>query len=415
MSENKQAMTQLQSAFAAFNEASFSLANCYSDLEERIEELNGQLAKAHDERIKQLAEKEILADRLSVLIDALPGGLIVVNALGVIIQCNNKAENILSMPLTGKTWSDITEHCLAKGAIQAGEIELNNGCHINLSMQPLNATGGMIVLFSDVTQHRQLQNSLQHKERLSAMGQMIGELAHQLRTPLASAFLYLSNVKVNSKNNVFNSQLQKLHGCLIGLQNTVDDLLLYARGQNPAFEAVQVTEIASAVKTQFISNTHQHNVSLKVIDNTDNHIAIVNKSALQGAILNLLVNASQAGATLIELVFALNQDSFSISVIDNGPGVSKELQKKIFTPFFTSRSDGTGLGLAVVHTVVDLHGGVIDIESSRTEGACFNIKLPLNEQHNWQMLESSIKQDTKSMLYQQKQGYEYDQMEYFDR
>ncbi len=374
---------QLRTAFSAFNETSVYLIEQYKALEEKAEGLASRLAEVNSDRLKQLADKESLAERLQRIISALPSGLVVVAPDGKILEWNAKAEELLGIKLAGKSWQQINDECLSKSVLQAGELLLANGCRINLSVQKQNAkSDGKIVLLNDVTELRKLQDSLLHKEKLSATGQMIGKLAHQIRTPLASAFLYLSKIrKFDVLPAATNKALKKLHDCLSGLQQTVDDLLLYIRGQNPAMEWVSVKSIFEAVHMACKFDLNDSNVKLVFHHDAENFKVYVSRSAIEGAFINLVTNAIQASATEIIIESKMLDNEVLFSVKDNGQGIQGSYDE-IFKPFYTTRNDGTGLGLAIVQAVAELHGGKVRIESNNKKGTLFEVRLPIQSEIN---------------------------------
>jgi two-component system sensor histidine kinase FlrB len=103
---------------------------------------------------------------------------------------------------------------------------------------------------------------------------------------------------------------------------------------------------------------------------------LANSTALASAINNLLANALQAGATQLLVSAHRAGDDVLVRVVDNGRGMSRELLARIFEPFYTTRSNGTGLGLAVVQSVVQAHQGKIEVASVQGEGSCFTLRLP---------------------------------------
>ena len=366
---------QLQTAFAAFNSASSTLTEQYLSLERRISVLTGQLINAHNERDHELNEKKRLAQRLSGILSALPGGVLFFAGNGILLDWNKKAAELLGIDLNGQSWQQIVDRCFTKGVLCTGEVVLANGKSINLSIQELENDVGKIVLLSDITESRNLQEGLKHRERLSEIGQMVGKLAHQIRTPLASAFLYLSKIR-KSRPSENNKVVDKMHQCLTSIQHTLDDLLLYVRGQNPVMSYCSVDTVVKNVKTAFAAIATAKAVKLHCTDRTSNRYIYINRSALEGAILNLVHNAVQAGADEIKVAIEPKDSQILIVVNDNGSGIPKPIQGKVFDAFFTTRSNGTGLGLAIVKTVAQLHGGKVSVTSSSQDGTQFVVELP---------------------------------------
>ena len=367
----------LTSAFVAFNHASQCLTQQYQQLEDRIAELTEQLSAANSARRRHLAEKEALAERLTGIISALPGGLLVIAANGQILQWNSKAEELLGIDLSNTDWQTIADTVLTERVLCTGDVQLNNGRRISVSIQSLVASNDRIILFSDITKAYQLQQDVQQNERLAEIGRMVADLAHQIRTPLSSAFLYLSMLrKKHSTNAASKHTIEKLQHCLSSLKTIIDDLLAYIRGQQSVTSSVPIQTLFSALYSSVAAEITQKNVQFRCIDHTENSILYANQSALEGALINLIINAAQAGATAITLSVRNTANEIAITVADNGLGIPEQQQQRIFEPFFTTRTTGTGLGLAIVKTVVDIHGGTIALDTEFTEGARFQIHLP---------------------------------------
>ncbi|MEO8444043.1 MAG: HAMP domain-containing sensor histidine kinase [Gammaproteobacteria bacterium] len=229
---------------------------------------------------------------------------------------------------------------------------------------------------------RQLDDVLSRHQRLAALGEMAATLAHQIRTPLSAALLYASNAGNPALATPRRDELLgRAIGCLHNLEQLVSDMLGFARGATASNAPLAVADIALAVSNaaQALVRAGQR---LHVASPPASVVICGNREALVGAVLNLVTNGLQAGGSSAEVAveIRLAAQMAEIRVTDNGPGVPPGLRSRIFEPFFTSRTDGTGLGLAVVKSVAEAHGGDIRVESaagSPQGGACFVLRLPL--------------------------------------
>lgn len=232
--------------------------------------------------------------------------------------------------------------------------------------------------------NQQLGDVLSRHQRLAALGEMAATLAHQIRTPLSAALLYASNATNPALAAIRRDELlARAIACLHNLEQLVSDMLGFARGATASDAPVALADISQAV-----SNSAQALVrpgqQLKVAASPENALVCGNREALVGAILNLVSNALQAGgeSAAVRVDSRLDGRTAEISVADNGPGVPPGLRQRIFEPFFTSRADGTGLGLAVVKSVAEAHGGDIRVDDAdggtgNGRGARFVLRLPL--------------------------------------
>ena len=373
----------LEEAFHTFNRLSGQLADSYQALELRVANLNEELNHAHDERFKELTEKERLANRLSSLLDALPGGVVVLDQQGVVAEYNPVAAELLGEPLQGLAWQLVIKRVFAPRGDDGHDVSLNDGRRVNISTCPLGSEPGQILLITDVTEVRKLQDRLSQHQRLAAMGEMAASLAHQIRTPLSSAILYSSRLKHQHVSDQERQHCgEKIISRLRHLEHVVNDMLLYARGARPGTERFSVEELFTDVLLSVENQLDACSVDMSVLDETKNSGLTGNRQMLVSALINLIVNAIQSveGGGLISMAATrLSDKVLQIRIRDNGRGFSPEEKLKAFEPFFTTRKEGTGLGLAVVDTIISAHDGDISLESTKGQGSCFTIQLPLLE------------------------------------
>jgi two-component system sensor histidine kinase FlrB len=226
---------------------------------------------------------------------------------------------------------------------------------------------------------RQLDAVLTRHHRLAALGEMAATLAHQIRTPLSAALLYASNAANPGLEPARRDELLgRAIGCLHNLEQLISDMLGFARGAAASNAPVALTDIAMAV-TSATPALVREGQRLTVATPPAAAVVCVSREALVGAVLNLVTNALQAAGpnATVDVDSRLDGQMAEIRVTDNGPGVPAALRQRIFEPFFTSRPDGTGLGLAVVRSVVEAHGGDVRLDSSDGAGARFVLRLPL--------------------------------------
>lgn len=374
----------LQEAFTEFNSCSDKLTETYRDLELQIARLTEELSQERSRRNQQVSEKDLYANRLSELLNALPAGVVVIDGRGCIQQSNPAAIELLNEPLDGELWRDVINRAFAPSFHAGQEARLNDGRFVSLSTCPLGNEPGQIILLMDVTETRLLQQALERHQRLSTMGEMSAKLAHQIRTPLASALLYISNLsKGNLSANDKNKFVSKALSRLQHLEKVVEDMLSFSRVGDQIVELFDVSELMEELKTAMETHLDSSQCVLSMnLEDCDVRLN-ANRDALLGVMQNILSNAIQAcgaGGQMTITTRTAEQirglPAIDFIFTDNGPGISEENQGKIFEPFFTTRSQGTGLGLAVAKAVIENHGGGIWIESSDDSGTTFVIRLP---------------------------------------
>ncbi len=368
---------QLQDAFDLFNRQSGLLEQSYRELEQTVGKLTRQLKTAQSARLAELVEKERVSQHLSDLLETLPGAIVVIDGEGIIRECNSEAATLLNQPLLGWSWATIVKREVCDGGSQDGDIQLRDGRWLSLSRRPLREGSGEVLLLADVSESRRISALRQRQERLTTIGEMTASFAHQVRTPLASAMLYAAKLDAIDPDQA--RAAQKIRDRLNDLGRMINDMLGFAAGKNPVEESCRVAELLADVRTAIAPQLDEQTVI--GIAPVDASLCIfANKEALKGALLNLVTNAVQAcgDEARVELTAECDERSVILSVSDNGPGIPTEVQSRVFEPFFTTRPQGTGLGLAVVKSVATSHGGSVDVESS-ADGARLTLRLPLHK------------------------------------
>ncbi|MDQ1303471.1 MAG: two-component system, sensor histidine kinase FlrB [Pseudomonadota bacterium] len=230
------------------------------------------------------------------------------------------------------------------------------------------------------TRRSKVDAALSRHQRLAALGEMAATLAHQIRTPLSAALLYTSNAANPAIPPPRRDELlSRAIGCLNNLEHLVGDMLGFARGAVASNLPVELADIATATENAAAALLRPGQ-KLEVDPAPADAIVCGNREALVGTLLNLITNGLQAAgpSAVVRLGFSVSGNTAELRISDNGPGVPPGLHNRIFEPFFTSRSDGTGLGLAVVQSVARAHGGDVHVENTPPQGASFVLRLPLS-------------------------------------
>ncbi len=367
----------LAEAFRVFSRASEELAVVYSELQGQVAQLTGELAAANGALRQQYQEKAALTERLTLLLDALPAGVVVLDGSGCVLQANPAASRVLGDALVGAGWTaieaDVLEASETPGEFLSGERRLA------VAVTPLDSAGGRIVLLHDVTETQHLKTQAERNQRLAAMGEMAAQLAHQLRTPLAAALLYagnLENAELPAASRV--SIAQKTVARLKHLERLIQDMLMFARGEVLGRESFAVADLLAEMAQTFEPLARSRDLDFRVTDESGGTALTGHRKSLAGALTNLLENALQAvdKGGRIDLDARREGSLLRLSVRDNGRGMDANTAARLFDPFFTTRADGTGLGLSIARGVARAHGGGIEVVSSPGAGAEFILTLP---------------------------------------
>jgi two-component system, sensor histidine kinase FlrB len=362
----------LQAAFRAFGSLSEQLTGAFDSLRGQVAQLQQDLTQAH-------AGNEHLAARMSALVKGLPGGVLVLDAQGVVVECNPAAIELLGEPVLGETESSLLQRCMSTGAAPSEHIELRSGRFVNLSRRDL-AGGGEVVLLTDITESHLMQVFMARQQRLLTMGELAAGLAHQIRTPLATALLYASQMALPDRTNADLRRCgDKTIDSLKQLDRLVNDMLSFSQG-GAARELVSVSALLEQV-AQWLRPALRGGIRLTIRTQAPELTVRANAPSLVSAILNLATNALQAASAdlNLELLARRSEDGRAqIVVSDNGPGIPAAIRERIFEPFFTTRTRGNGIGLSIVKSVVEAHRGSVRLAESIV-GATFVIDLPVEE------------------------------------
>lgn len=369
----------LAEAFQIFSKASAELSGAYSELQSQVAGLAEELAAANGALRQQYQEKAALTERLSLLLDALPAGVVVLDDAGRVVQANPAASLFLGGVSVGAEWAAIYAAALLPGGTP-GEF-LGGERRLAVDVTPLDSAGGRIVLLHDITEAQQLKTQAERHQRLAAMGEMAAQLAHQLRTPLAAALLYAGNLENPELPAASTAAIaRKTVARLKHIEHLIQDMLLFARGEVLGRERFALADFLAELAQNFEPLAHAAGVRFIVNNQSDDVLLGGTRKSLVSALTSLLENALQAldeqEGGRIELSAQSGDDSVVLAVEDNGPGMDAAIAGRLFEPFYTTRSDGTGLGLAIARGVVRAHGGGIELVSSPGAGARFIVSLP---------------------------------------
>lgn len=371
---------QLASAFELFNELSQQLADTYRAMEERVGELNAELHQVAEQRLRELQEKERLAARLQSLLSLLPAGVVVLDQYGRVSDANPAALDLLGEPLLDRPWREVIERCFAPRSDDGHEISLRDGRRISLATRSLDGEPGQLLLLTDLTETRALQQRLSRHQRLSEMGRMMSSLAHQIRTPLSAAMLYAGHLSERELNAEQIRRFSlKIVDRLSHLEHQVKDMLIFVRGDVKLTDTLTSAELLAALAPALEAPLAAAGASCRVGNDCPEALLHCNRDSVVGALMNLVNNGLQAAGRGAALHVTCRRDGdwVNIAVTDNGPGFDAEVARHLNEPFFTTKAQGTGLGLAVVRAVAEAHHGEFVIAAKPGTGATATLRLPV--------------------------------------
>jgi signal transduction histidine kinase len=389
----------LTRAFQDFDQAATVLQQSYDALTTRLQQMDLELAQTNASLREHLRETEEMRAHVTAVLESLDTGVIVADSQDLVVRCNHSTERLLGMSqaqLQGRRATEI----LREIHKDHGEypLILPSGIAIALSQTDLtDAAGaliGKLVLIHDVTRIRQLEDRLQRRNRLEAMGQMVGCIAHEIRNPLGSVELFASLLRKDLRDQPqLKTYAEHISVAVQSMDRLLSNLLVYTR---PNCSQAGWQETGLLIREVLTLASHAMvPAAIEVCCHVDAQVPQLwcDGAKLKQVLLNLVLNAVQAmpegGRLTIAATIAPSSMSESpavhLTVSDTGTGIPTELQSRIFDPFFTTKDEGTGLGLAIVHALVEAHQGRIDVESRSGLGTSFVITLPRGPAQNTPM------------------------------
>ncbi len=367
----------LQDAFQMFLHASQSLEGHQQHLHREIEHLSANLAATNAKLRVQIAEKQDATNRLRALLQALPAGVLLVEA-GLVVEYNPAASALIGGLTIGQPWrlpeqwarTSVPDEYLA-GSVDDGD---------KVVQVRIVASGprSMIQLL-DVTSTVQTHARNEREAKLVAMGRMAADIAHQLRTPLSTALLYASHLADGNLAEDDRAQFaQRLRDQLVRLEGLASSMLGFVRERPKQVEVISLAELAEDAIASCGPLFEKRGVALVRSIEAGENVITINRQQIRSAIVALLENAlevSTAGQTIAFDVRVEGQRAH-IVVQDQGPGIASSMMDHLFEPFSTTRVTGTGLGLSIARTAVEAHRGQIDAVNCAEGGARFTVILP---------------------------------------
>lgn len=232
-----------------------------------------------------------------------------------------------------------------------------------------------------VEENVRLERQLAERERLAVLGQMAATVAHEIKNPLSAI---KSIAQVMKEDETLNSEYARDLTLIVGetdrLNQSVAQLLSFARRQTPAERPLHADELVRSVTSLFQVNAGEQGIELVTTIDTDDELPGTAVSAVRDSLSNLILNALQAtsGGGRVTVTVRNDEQNLLFTVQDSGTGIPADLRQRIWEPFFTTKQRGTGLGLAIVRKRMQEAGGSARLASSvNGEGARFELRVPV--------------------------------------
>ena len=388
----------LLEAFDTFRNASMQLERAYSELKEQARKMDLELKETNAQLELALREQEHTSLHLKSILDTLKTGIMVVDLEGRIIEMNPAFKNILGLKKSAKKFQNLQldagvyafiERCLQNTHVRLPREELviekdGKEFSLELSFSLVRSVQGpilsVLILISDMTVFNRLKNQSNRTARLAAMGEVAAELAHEIRNPLGSIKLFATLLLQDLEEGRTSPHLaEQIVKAVQTIDTTVSNMLTYSADVETSGQPVCLGDLVEECLPLFAMERTQKQINLQMElpgqalwVKGDSHL-------LKQMILNLCLNAVKAmdknGNFLLSL--SRREDYVDLIIKDDGCGIPTSHLHKIFDPFFSTFSGGTGLGLSVVNQIVEKHHGAIDVQSEVGKGTLVSVSLPI--------------------------------------
>ncbi len=400
---NDDRVSTLTQAFDLFSQETNRLEKAYRALKQKFTEVNLELEQSNS----QLQEKVIELDSTSTYLDSILAnitqGIIFVSLKGYVTTYNPAAEVILDVPrglvfqkrfediftdeLFGFSMLNLLEAMRAPKRqvidyVSPNNLERTLEISVNLA-HPNSPSQGVIIVIRDVTKFKRLEILANRNERLRDLGEMAASVAHEIRNPLGGIEGFASLLYRDFEGNAKHQEMaQAIIDGSRTLNQLVSNVLNYASPVESQFAAMDLNiAIEETISLVRADSTFSKKIEIdhQVLEGDIGLIA--DKIQLKRAFLNLIVNAFHAMKEegLLTIRTSVENKQMTIQFQDTGPGIPLAHIEKIFSPFYTTKTTGTGIGLAEVHKIMQAHAGEVELTSEENQGSLFTLRLPLTQ------------------------------------
>ena len=412
-------------SYASFNRIINSLQRKYIELEGEFSAQNDRLASAN-RKLVDLSERNLVANEfLGSILDSISAGVIAIDRNGRVTHFNRAASQILGIPRQaplGRPYREVVlpgkpVHANALRAAETGQdvtsvdktVKLPDGSrrHLSVSTTVLRDTqgqaAGAVEVLQDLTKIRKMEQELARLNTLAALGEMAATVAHEVRNPLNGIAGFAELLERDLEDSDPRKETAgKILRSVETLNSTVETLLTYSRIEEINRAEVSYEDFLETAVTQFQTENSERLGAIEIAVNSDRaggeppFKVVLDRVLYRQVLFNVLDNAMRVLGekgeigirfsrlprleALMEysdrLVLDIGETVLETTISDNGPGIKADDLERVFSPFYSTRPGGNGLGLAVAWKIIKAHGGEMRAEQRPEGGSLFRILLP---------------------------------------
>lgn len=376
----------LQNLFmlALNNIAFFSVAGLSGYLAEQLNTVKSELKKT-DLSLQSVEEFN------RILLENMPAGLVTFDADGHIINSNPSAKNLFGISeknffhLLPDLNREKVEGFQGDVRFAGNESDGSEAKILGLNIKRFESAelnqSLYIALVQDFTEMRRLEFSSRQNEKLAAIGGLAAGIAHEIRNPLAGISGSIELLSQTTTNDDDKKLMKIILREIDRLNNLITEFLEYSRPEQAPTQTVDLSALVNEVMDLMATNKQVRADVQVQKDIIESALILGHKDKLKQAFLNIIINAYQAmqdvGLASLKLRVEKNSEFVTVRIKDSGCGMSEQTRKRMFEPFHTTKSKGTGLGLAVTHKILEGHRAQIFVESEKGIGTEFVLHFPL--------------------------------------
>ena len=279
------------------------------------------------------------------------------------------------------TLGDLLDHAVTTGnSIRNRRVPFGVPPVVMISVDIVDRSG-FVVRLRDPEAQRKLNRQLQTADRLTAISRISGGVAHEVKNPLNAILLHVevARAKLARGDNEVGPEMEIISREILRLDRVVRTFLDFSRPVELKLANMAVHDLVGELVDLARPQAAAANIQILTNEDSDGAEVRVDRDLMKQAVLNVVVNAMQAMPEGGELRFesAVNGEMVEIRVTDTGGGIPEQLREKIFRLYFSTKTKGSGIGLAMTFRIVQLHDGTIDFTSEPGKGTCFLIRLPI--------------------------------------